>query len=112
MAQAGSSGGGGGPFGSLGGLVPMIAIFAIFYFLVLRPQSRKAKDHQRMLSELKKGDEVITQGGIIGKISGITDVEITLQVQEGVRLRVQRSAVQGRYVAPERNTAKSEAKAS
>ena len=59
--------------------VPLIAIFAIFYFLVLRPQSKKAKDHQKMLSELKKGDDVSTQGGIIGRITGIKDNEVTLQ---------------------------------
>ena len=92
----------------------ILAMFAIMYFLVLRPQSKKAKEHQRMLSELKKGDDVITQGGIIGKISGMNDNELTLQVQEGVRLRVARSAVTGIYTgggsaaAP----AKSEAKAS
>jgi preprotein translocase subunit YajC len=112
LAQAAApSGGGGGPFGSLGGLVPMLAIFAIFYFLVLRPQSKKAKEHQQMLTELKKGDEVVTQGGIIGKISGITDNELTLQVQEGVRLRVTRASVQGRYGAAAA-AAKPESKAS
>jgi preprotein translocase subunit YajC len=89
----------------------MVAVFAIFYFLVLRPQSKKAKDHQRMLSELKKGDEVVTQGGIIGKVSGISDVEVTLQVQEGVRLRVTRASVQGKYV-PAADKSKTEAKAS
>jgi preprotein translocase subunit YajC len=78
--------------------LPLIAIFAIFYFLVLRPQSRKAREHQKMLSELKKGDDVVTQGGIIGKITGIKDGgEITLQVQEGVRLRVLRSAITSVY---------------
>jgi preprotein translocase subunit YajC len=107
MAQASS---GGGPGGALGGMLPIIAIFAIMYFLVLRPQSRKAKEHQKMLTELKKGEEVVTQGGIIGKITGITDGELIIQVQEGVRLRVLRSGVQGRYTAPER--AKAESKAS
>jgi preprotein translocase subunit YajC len=96
LAQAAPSGAPGGAFGQF---VPLIAIFAIFYFLVLRPQSKKAKDHQAMLTELKKGDEVVTQGGIIGKISGLTDTELVLQVQEGVRLRVTRASVQGRYGA-------------
>jgi preprotein translocase subunit YajC len=108
MAQAGAGSGGAG--GQLPFFVPMIAMVAIFYFLVLRPQSRKAKQHTLMLSELKKGDEVVTQGGIIGKISGITDAELTLQVQEGVRLRVLRSSVQSKYTPPER--AKAEVKAS
>ena len=89
--------------------VPLIAIFGIFYFLVLRPQSKKAKELQKMLSELKKGDDVSTQGGIIGKITGIKDNEVTLQVQEGVRIRVLRSAVTGAYNAP---GPKAEAKAS
>jgi preprotein translocase subunit YajC len=100
------------PSGGAGGLmqfVPLVAIFAIFYFLVLRPQSKKAKEHQAMLADLKKGDEVVTSGGIIGKISGMTDTELTLQVQEGVRLRVTRASVQGRYVP---GAAKTESKAS
>lgn len=92
-------------------LLPMVAMVGIFYFLVLRPQSKKAKEHQAMLSELKKGDEVVTQGGIIGKISGISDTELTLQVQEGVRLRVTRASVQSRYGAAAA-AAKPESKAS
>jgi preprotein translocase subunit YajC len=95
LSQAAAPSGGAG--GGLMQFVPLVAIFAIFYFLVLRPQSKKAKEHQAMLSELKKGDEVVTQGGIIGKISGMSDSELTLQVQEGVRLRVTRASVQGRY---------------
>jgi preprotein translocase subunit YajC len=105
MAQAAPGGAG----GALSGMLPIVAIFAIMYFLVLRPQSKKAKDHQKMLTELKKGEEVVTQGGIIGKITGITDGELVLQVQEGVRLRVLRSAVQSRYTAPERPKAESKA---
>jgi preprotein translocase subunit YajC len=108
IAQAAPTGG----QSFLQGPIPMmVAVFAIFYFLVLRPQSKKAKDHQKMLTELRKGDEVVTQGGIIGKISGITDAELTLQVQEGVRLRVTRASVQGRYV-PVSDKPKAEAKAS
>jgi preprotein translocase subunit YajC len=90
--------------------LPLILIFGVFYFLVIRPQSKKAKQHQSMLSELKKGDEVVTQGGIIGKIAGIKDNELTLQVQEGVRLRVTRAAVTGRYNGAE--APKTDAKAS
>jgi len=107
LAQSAPAGGGGGS--AFTQLVPMIAIFAIFYFFLIRPQSQKAKEHQRMLTELKKGDEVVTQGGIIGKISGMTDSEMTLQVQEGVRLRVTRASIQGRYVPP---APKAETKAS
>ena len=91
--------------------VPLIAIFAIFYFLVLRPQSKKAKDHQKMLSELQQGAVVATQGGIIGKITGIKDNEVTLQVQEGVRVRFLRSAITGVYTG-DAPAPKSESKAS
>ena len=94
IAQA-AGGGAAAPGGGLLGnpLLMMVLIFGVFYFLVIRPQSKKAKLHQQMLTELKKGDEVETQGGLIGRISGIKDDEITLQVQEGVRVRVLRSAI-------------------
>ena len=111
LAQAAPAGG-----GFLGNPIFMIlAMFAIMYFLVLRPQSKKAKEHQKMLSELKKGDDVVTQGGLIGKVSGIKDNELILQLQEGVRVRVLRSAVTGLYTgatASAKTESKSEAKAS
>jgi len=91
MAQA--AGGGSGSF--LTSVAPIAMIFAVFYLLVIRPQSKKAKQLQHMLAELKKGDDVVTQGGIIGRITGIKDDEVTLQVQEGVRLRILRSAITG-----------------
>lgn len=77
-------------------LVPMILIIGVMYLLVLRPQARKQKELQKMLSELKKGDDVVTTGGILGRITGMKDDEITVQVQEGVRIRVLRSAIAGR----------------
>ena len=106
LAQAASPGGG------LMSFVPIIVMIGIFYFLILRPQSKKAKETQRMLSELKKGDDVVTQGGIIGKISGIKDNEITLQIQEGVRIRVLRSSVTGIYTGAAPSAPKADAKAS
>lgn len=119
LAQAAAPQGGGGLFGGGGGMmVPLLLMFAIFYFLILRPQSKKAKELQKLLSELKKGDDVVTQGGIIGKISGLKDNELTLQLQEGVRVRVLRSAVTGLYTgggsaqSPAKTETKSEAKAS
>lgn len=77
-------------------LMPMILIIGVMYLLVLRPQMKKQKELQRMLSELKKGDDVVTTGGVLGRIAGIKDDVITLQVQEGVRLQVLRSAIAGR----------------
>lgn len=113
LAQAAPAGGGGGLLSTP--LVPMVIIVGIFYFLLIRPNAKKQKELQKMLSELKKGDDVSTQGGIIGKITGLKDNEVTLQVQEGVRIRFLRSAITGVYSgdAPKTDKSeKSEAKAS
>jgi len=96
LAQAAPAGGGGGGLLQTP-LVPMVIIVGIFYFLLIRPNAKKQKELQKMLSELKKGDDVSTQGGIIGKITGLKDNEVTLQVQEGVRIRFLRSAITGVY---------------
>jgi len=77
----------------------MVLIFAVMYFIVIRPQSKRAKETQKMLAELKKGDEVVTTGGLVGKISGLSDTTITLEVQEKVRLKVLRSHITGPYIA-------------
>jgi preprotein translocase subunit YajC len=74
-------------------LVPFIAIFAIFYFLIIRPQSKKQKDHVGFISGLKRGDNVITTGGIFGTVEGITDKFITLEVSEGVRIRILKTQI-------------------
>jgi len=113
MAQAAppAQGQGGAAGGLSGMLVPMLLIFGVMYLLVIRPQSKRAKETQKMLSELKKGDEVVTTGGVIGRISGIKDTEIILLVSEGVRIRIQRSAVTGRLKTPS-DSPKTEAKAS
>ena len=90
-------------------LLPIL--FLVFYLLLIRPQQKRAKETQKMLTELKKGDEVLTTGGIIGRISGVKDTEIILQVQDGVRIRVQKSAVTGRLKSSS-EPSKTEAKAS
>jgi preprotein translocase subunit YajC len=71
-------------------------IFAIFYFLMIRPQQQKAKEHQAMLNALKKGDEVLTAGGIYGKIHSVTDQVVTIEVAPNVRVRVARSRIEGK----------------
>ena len=76
-----------------GGLMPfvMMGVFVvIFYFLLIRPQQKKQKEHQAMLAKLAAGDEVITSGGIVGKISEISDNFVTVEISEGVRIKVQR----------------------
>jgi len=79
--------------------IMMLLMFAVFYFILIRPQMKKQKEHQSMLSQLSKGDMVITRGGMIGKISGITDKVLTLELQEKVRVRVLRTHIDGRYEA-------------
>ena len=93
IAYAQSSQGSGGMFESLGMLPPMILIFAVFYFLLIRPQQKKAKEHKEMLGQLKRNDEVMTTGGVFGKVTAITDTELTLEVAPNVRIRVGRGHV-------------------
>jgi preprotein translocase subunit YajC len=90
-----------GPLGCAGGqgtqmLFPMALIFVVFYFMLIRPQQKKEKERQSWLTSLKKGDEVVTTGGVIGKISGIQDNVIVLEVQEKVRMRFLRSHIAGK----------------
>jgi preprotein translocase subunit YajC len=84
--------GGAGGFASF---VPLILIFVVFYFLLIRPQQKKAKEHQQYLSNLKKGDKVITGGGIHGQITGLTDTVVTLEIAENVRIKVNRASIMG-----------------
>lgn len=86
------------PGGSVFGLlVPLVLTFGIFYFLLVRPQQRQAKDRQAMLKALKKGDEVVTAGGLHGKVQGITDKMVTLEVADlggqKIRLRYDRDQI-------------------
>jgi len=74
--------------------VPLILIFAIMYLLLIRPQQKKAKEHQAMVAALRRGDQVVTQGGIIGKVSKVKDDnEIEIEVAAGVNVRVVRSTI-------------------
>jgi preprotein translocase subunit YajC len=88
MAQAAPAGAPQG--GGLSMLVMMGLFVVIFYFLLIRPQQKKQKEHQAMLAKLAAGDEVITSGGIVGKISEISDNFVTVEISEGVRIKVQR----------------------
>ncbi len=93
MGSSGAGGGAaGGGMGSLSLVFPIL-IIAIFYFLIIRPQQNKAKQHRNFMANLKKGDTVVTSGGLYGKITGITDDAITLEVAEKVRIKVAKSAI-------------------
>jgi preprotein translocase subunit YajC len=74
----------------------LLAMFAVMYFILIRPQQKKQKEQDAWLKSLKKGDEVVTTGGVIGRISGLTDNTVTLEVQEKVRIKVLRSSVSGK----------------
>jgi preprotein translocase subunit YajC len=75
----------------------MLLMFAVFYFILIRPQVKKQREHQALLNKLEKGDMIITRGGLVGKISGITDTVLTVELQEKVRVRVLRAYVDGKY---------------
>jgi preprotein translocase subunit YajC len=101
IAYAMAGPGGGGEAGPQGGLaafssfLPLILIFVIFYFLLIRPQSKKAKEHKQMLESLKKGDKVMTSGGILGVIEDIDGDIVTLKVgvKDDVRIRINRNYI-------------------
>lgn len=80
----------------MGQLLPIILMFVVFYFLLIRPQQKKAKDHQTMLSNLKRGDDIVTTGGLLGKITGLNDRTVTVEVAEKIRLRILRSHIAGK----------------
>ena len=82
----------GGP-AAIAQFVPLILIFVVFYFLLIRPQQKKAKQHREMLQALKKGDEVITAGGICGKIVGSTDDFLTLEIADNIKVKVARTFI-------------------
>src|SRR5690349_2195971 len=73
--------------------LPFLLMFGVIYFLIIRPQQRKMKEHQVSLEKLKHGDEVVTQGGIFGTITGITDKVITLEVDKNVKLKILKSQI-------------------
>jgi len=91
----GGSGGGSGGGGGLGAFLPLIIIFAIFYFLLIRPQQKKAKQHKLILSSLKKGDRVVSSGGLHGVITGLTDDLVTMEICPKVRVKVSRGSIAG-----------------
>jgi preprotein translocase subunit YajC len=79
--------------GGLASFLPLILIFIVFYFLLIRPQQKKAKDQQSFLDSLKKGEDVITNGGIHGKITGLTDTVVTLEIADNIRIKVNRASI-------------------
>ena len=90
MAQ---SAGGGAPGGGIAPILMMVVFIAIFYFLLIRPQQKKAKEHQAMVTKLSTGDEVVTSGGILGKIVEVGESFVTLEIAPNVQIKVQKFQV-------------------
>ena len=91
-AFAQSAAGGAGGF-SLQGLLPFVLIFIIFYFLLIRPQQKKAKEHKILLDSIKRGDQILTSGGMIGKVIKADANELTVEISNNVNVRIFRSTV-------------------
>jgi preprotein translocase subunit YajC len=112
MGQAGGAGaqGGGNPIAAF---APLIIMFAIFYFLLIRPQQKKAKEHRETLANLKRGDRVVTSGGVCGQIVNLTEDTVTIDVGGDVRIPVKRAFISGLDQgedAPKKDTKKDKAK--
>ena len=90
FAQAAAPGGGGA---AIAQFLPLILIFAIMYFLLIRPQQKKAKEHKAMVQALKRGDRVVTNGGIYGQVSHVADDHLMVEIADGVKIKIMRDAV-------------------
>jgi len=76
-------------------VIPLVFLFVIFYFLLIRPQTKKASEHQKLLTNLKRNDEVVTNGGLLGRIVELSERVVTLEIAPNVRVRVERSQIAG-----------------
>ncbi len=91
QAAGGAQGGGG-----LEALFPLVLIFVVFYFLLIRPQQKKAKQHKGMLESIRRGDKVVTGGGIVGTVAKvIDDTMVSVEIADGIKVKVQRSLISG-----------------
>ena len=89
-ALAQGAGGGGSPFP---GLIMLVVLFVLFYFLLIRPQQKRQKEHKNLVEQLAKGDEVVTQGGMLGKITEVGESFVSVEIAAGTQIKVQRVAI-------------------
>jgi len=85
----------GGEGGGFSAFIPIILMFAIFYFLLIRPQQKKAKEHRELLGALKVGDNILTNGGLYGKVTGLKENVVTVEIAPKVRVKVSRGSISG-----------------
>jgi preprotein translocase subunit YajC len=100
LAQAGGEGGASGGLSAYGSLLPLVLMFGVIYLLLIRPANKQRKQHAEMLNTLKKDDEVVTSGGIYGRIVMLDDKVATLEVADKVKIKILRDRIAGRW-APE-----------
>ncbi len=98
MGQGGQAAGQGAG-GGFTAFIPLILMFVIFYFLLIRPQQKKSKEHRQMITNLKKGDRIVTSGGIYGRITGLDENTLTVEIAEKVRVKLNRGNVSARIQA-------------
>jgi preprotein translocase subunit YajC len=92
-AHAQAAGGAAGGAGGLSQILVLVVFVVVFYFLLIRPQQKRAKEHQAMLSKLATGDEVVSAGGILGRVTDIGDSFVTIEIADGVRIKVQKGQI-------------------
>lgn len=83
-----------GATNDLASFLPLIIIFVLFFFMIIRPQMKQAKEHRNMVAALQKGDEIVTSGGIVGKITKVTDNFVTVEIADNTEIAVQKHAIQ------------------
>ena len=93
LAHAQTAGAAADPTGGLMQMLPLILMFVVLWFLMIRPQMKKAKEHKALLAALAKGDEVVTQGGLVGKITKVGENYVSLEIAEGTEVVVQKPAI-------------------
>ncbi|MDO5620117.1 MAG: preprotein translocase subunit YajC [Paracoccus sp. (in: a-proteobacteria)] len=91
-AYAQAAGGAGGA-GALAQFIPLILIFVIMYFLMIRPQQKKLREHRAMVEAVTRGDQIVTSGGMLGKVTNVTDDQLEVEIAQGVKVRVVRSSI-------------------
>ena len=94
IKQAWAQGGGAGPSGGMESMLLIVLMFVVLYFLMIRPQMKRAKEHKQMTEALQKGDEVVTTGGVLGKITQIGESYVSIEIAPNTEVQMQRSAIQ------------------